>query len=137
MSVFQLNGIFKKEQEQFRPFLTNEQIFFLGGLIFFLGFISLRMVEVPQPKIVIHLPWTYENLYCKGEPYQFSGQRSLVHTDNQIERHPFTLLVCQDLLCFSVYGCCHPCQITHSCRIMFRYLDWLVFTSAHYQIKII
>ena len=30
---------------------------------------------VPSPKIVINLPWTYEKLPCKEEPYQLSGQR--------------------------------------------------------------
>ena len=25
------------------------------------------------PQIVINLPWTYEKLHCKKEPYRFSG----------------------------------------------------------------
>ena len=32
-------------------------------------------VVVPSPKIVMNLPRTYQALHCKGEPYQFSGQR--------------------------------------------------------------
>ena len=39
-------------------------------------------MAVTSPKIGIYLPWTYEKLHCKGEPYWFScKQDPSVHTD--------------------------------------------------------
>ena len=35
-------------------------------------FIIILKVGVPFPKIVIHLPWTYANLHCKGKLCPFS-----------------------------------------------------------------
>ena len=40
---------------------------------YYLGAISLWSVVVPSPKIVINLPWIYEKLQSKGEPYRLSG----------------------------------------------------------------
>ena len=28
-------------------------------------------LDIPSPKIVINLSWTYEKIHCKGEPYRF------------------------------------------------------------------
>ena len=48
------------------PFFKFKSFFF-GWNTFF------RRKEIPFPKIVINLSWTYIKLCCKGEPNWFSG----------------------------------------------------------------
>ena len=32
------------------------------------GVIIFVRVEIPSPKIVKNIPWTYKKIHCKGEP---------------------------------------------------------------------
>ncbi len=46
---------------------------FFGGGTFFLWLITLGIMEIPSPKLVKNLPWTYNNLQHKGEPYRLDS----------------------------------------------------------------
>ena len=54
-----------------------------GG--FFFEEICLKGMVVLYPKKVINLPRICENLYCKGEPYRFSG-----YEDPSLQKESYT-----------------------------------------------
>ena len=47
---------------------------------------TLRRVEILSPKIVINLPWSFQKIYCKGEPYQVSVWQKKVTLCNRISQ---------------------------------------------------
>ena len=71
-------------------------IFFLGGVIFFLGVISIGSVVVPYHKIIINLPGTYEKLPCKRRSRSVQRLARSFVTNKQTDRQTDIVLLIID-----------------------------------------
>ena len=61
-------------------FRFKNKIFWEGST--FLEALSFRRVDLPSPKRVINLSWTFKKRHCKGEPYRFASFFA-THRDRQ------------------------------------------------------
>ena len=51
----------------------------------FIEILILKKINIPSPKIIIKVNWTYEKLHCKVEPCRLSDNFDSLHIHRQTD----------------------------------------------------